>query len=109
MVSQPQPVRGAHDLLPDDFRHHAHVVAVARQVAARFGYAEMATPIFEFTEVFARTMGETSDVVSKEMYSFTDKGGESITLRPEYTAGLCRAFISNGLMLHVPVKVFAHG
>jgi histidyl-tRNA synthetase len=109
MVSQPQPVRGTHDLLPDDFRRHAHVVAVARQVAARFGYAEMATPIFEFTEVFARTMGETSDVVSKEMYSFTDKGGESITLRPEYTAGLCRAFISNGLMQHVPVKVFAHG
>lgn len=109
MVSQPQPVRGTHDLLPDDFRRHAHVVAVARHVAARFGYAEMATPIFEFTEVFARTMGETSDVVSKEMYSFTDKGGEAITLRPEYTAGICRAFISNGLMQHVPVKVFAHG
>ncbi|WP_119422890.1 histidine--tRNA ligase [Desertibaculum subflavum] len=108
-MSQPQPVRGTHDLLPDDFRRHAHVVGVSRHVAARFGYAEMATPIFEVTEVFARTMGETSDVVSKEMYSFTDKGGEAITLRPEYTAGICRAFISNGLMQNVPVKVFAHG
>lgn len=104
-----QPVRGTHDLLPDDFRRHRHVVDVARQVALSYGYAEVATPIFEFTEVFARSMGETSDVVSKEMYSFTDKGGDSITLRPEYTAGICRAFISNGLTQHVPFKVFAAG
>jgi len=108
-VSQPQPVRGTHDLLPEDFRRHRHVAETAKAVAARFGYAEMATPIFEVTEVFARTMGETSDVVSKEMYSFTDKGGEALTLRPEYTAGICRAFISNGLMQSVPFKVFAHG
>lgn len=104
-----QPVRGTHDLLPDDFRRHRHVVDMARQVALSYGYAEVATPIFEFTEVFARSMGETSDVVSKEMYSFTDKGGDSITLRPEYTAGICRAFISNGLMQQVPFKVFAAG
>ena len=104
-----QPVRGTHDLLPDDFRRHRHVVEMARQVALSYGYAEVATPIFEFTEVFARSMGETSDVVSKEMYSFTDKGGDSITLRPEYTAGICRAFVSNGLMQHVPFKVFAAG
>lgn len=108
-MSQPQPVRGTHDLLPEDFRRHRHVAETAKSVAARFGYAEMATPIFEVTEVFARTMGETSDVVSKEMYSFTDKGGEGLTLRPEYTAGICRAFISNGLMQSVPFKVFAHG
>ena len=104
-----QPVRGTHDLLPDDFRRHAHVIGTARRVAASYGFAEMATPIFEFTDVFARSMGETSDVVSKEMYSFIDKGGEGLTLRPEYTAGICRAFISNGLQQHVPLKVFANG
>nr|WP_240953425.1 histidine--tRNA ligase [Sneathiella chinensis] len=105
----PQPVRGTHDLLPEDFRRHAHVRNTARDIAARFGYAEMATPIFEFTEVFARTMGETSDVVSKEMYSFEGRSGESMTLRPEYTAGICRSFISNGLQQNVPFKVFANG
>nr|WP_181017967.1 histidine--tRNA ligase [Sneathiella aquimaris] len=108
-VSQPQPVRGTHDLLPEDFRRHAHVRDTARDIAARFGYSEMATPIFEFTEVFARTMGETSDVVSKEMYSFESRSGESMTLRPEYTAGICRSFISNGLQQNVPFKVFANG
>ncbi len=104
-----QSVRGTHDLLPEDFRRHAHVVGAAREVAAAYGFAEIATPIFEVTEVFARSMGETSDVVSKEMYSFTDKGGENLTLRPEYTAGICRAFISNGQMQNVPFKAFAHG
>lgn len=104
-----QSVRGTHDLLPEDFRRHAHVVGTAREVAAAYGFAEIATPIFEVTEVFARSMGETSDVVSKEMYSFTDKGGENLTLRPEYTAGICRAFISNGQMQNVPFKAFAHG
>ncbi|MFX6853754.1 ATP phosphoribosyltransferase regulatory subunit, partial [Acinetobacter baumannii] len=84
------------------FRRHAHVVGTAREVAAAYGFAESATPIFEVTEVFARSMGETSDVVSKEMYSFTDKGGENLTLRPEYTAGIARAFISNGQMQNVP-------
>lgn len=108
-MSLPQSVRGTHDLLPEDFARHAHVQKIARETAARFGYAEMATPIFEFTEVFARTMGESSDVVSKEMYSFESRSGESMTLRPEYTAGICRAFISNGLQQNVPFKVFASG
>ncbi len=108
-MSLPQPVRGTHDLLPEDYARQTHVIGVARDMAARFGYAEMATPIFEFTEVFARTMGETSDVVSKEMYSFESRSGESMTLRPEYTAGICRAFISNGLQQNVPFKVFAAG
>jgi histidyl-tRNA synthetase len=104
-----QPVRGTHDILPDDYARFRHVVETARHAALLFGYKEMSTPIFEFTEVFARSMGETSDVVSKEMYSFTDKGGETLTLRPEYTAGICRAFISNGLQQNVPVKAFAWG
>ncbi len=108
-MSRLQPVRGTHDLLPEDFRRHRQVVDVTRAIAARYGFDEMATPIFEFTEVFARTMGETSDVVSKEMYSFQDRGGEGLTLRPEYTAGIARAFISNGLQQKVPFKAFAHG
>lgn len=108
-MSTPQPVRGTHDLLPEDFARHCYVRDTARDVAQAFGYAEMATPIFEFTEIFARTMGESSDVVSKEMYSFESRGGESMTLRPEYTAGICRSFISNGLQQNVPFKAFAAG
>ena len=69
----------------------------------------MATPIFEFTRVFARTLGETSDVVTKEMYTFQDRGGDSITLRPENTAGVCRALVSNGLTQALPQKVFYAG
>lgn len=108
-MAKAQPVRGTHDLLPDAFAAHAQVIATARQVSATYGYREMATPIFEFTDVFARSMGETSDVVSKEMYSFDDRGGESITLRPEYTAAICRAFITNGLQQSVPFRAFGAG
>jgi histidyl-tRNA synthetase len=109
-VSKLQPVRGTHDLLPDEFRRFAHVVETARTVARLYGYREMATPIFEFTELFARGIGETTDVVSKEMYTFSDRGNESLTLRPEYTAGICRAFISNGeLAQQLPLKLFAAG
>jgi len=104
-----QPVRGTHDLLPEDARRHAHVVATARDVAALYLYEEIATPIFEFTDVFNRTLGETSDIVSKEMYTFDDRGGESITLRPEGTAGIVRAVISGGLQQQVPFKVFTSG
>ncbi|HEY4168837.1 MAG TPA: histidine--tRNA ligase, partial [Reyranella sp.] len=105
-----QPVRGTHDLLPDEYRRFAHVVDTAREVARLYGYREMATPIFEFTELFARGIGETTDVVSKEMYTFQDRGGESLTLRPEYTAGICRAFVSNGeLAQQQPLKLFAAG
>ncbi|HZP98088.1 MAG TPA: histidine--tRNA ligase [Reyranella sp.] len=105
-----QPVRGTHDLLPDEYRRFAHVIDTAREVARLYGYREMATPIFEFTELFARGIGETTDVVSKEMYTFSDRGGESLTLRPEYTAGICRAFISNGeLAQQLPLKIFAAG
>ncbi|MBF0306792.1 MAG: histidine--tRNA ligase [Alphaproteobacteria bacterium] len=104
-----QPVRGTHDLLPEEARRHRRVEDTAFEIAERYGYGEIATPIFEFTEVFARTLGETSDVVTKEMYTFTDRGGESITLRPEGTAGVARAFISGGLSQHLPLKVFYRG
>ncbi|MBT3396962.1 MAG: histidine--tRNA ligase [Alphaproteobacteria bacterium] len=104
-----QSVRGTHDMLPDDSPRFRHVTETARSWAARYGYGEIATPIFEFTEVFQRTLGETSDVVTKEMYTFEDRGGEQITLRPEHTAGIVRAMVSNGLASQLPLKVFASG
>jgi histidyl-tRNA synthetase len=108
-MSSLQPVRGTQDLLPAQMRRHRAVSETARRVAERYGFEEMATPMFEFTEVFERPIGETTDIVSKEMYSFTDRGGENVTLRPEYTAGLVRSIISNGLIQSLPLKLFAHG
>jgi histidyl-tRNA synthetase len=90
-------------------RRHRVVVETARAVAARYGYQEMATPVFEFTEVFKRTLGETSDVVTKEMYTFAIGEGEQVTLRPEATAGVARALISGGLSQSLPLKVFYNG
>ena len=104
-----QPVRGTHDLFGAEALAHLHVVEQAREAARRFGYAPAATPVFEFTEVFARTLGETSDIVTKEMYTFTDKGGDSLTLRPEGTAGVARAIISGGLANELPLKLFYAG
>ncbi len=104
-----QPVRGTHDLLPADCQRHRRVIETFRGVAERYGFGEIATPIFEFADVFKRTLGETSDVVTKEMYTFTDRGGEEITLRPEYTAGIARAFISGGLAQSLPLKFYCHG
>ena len=104
-----QPVRGTRDLIGDDQRRHAHVIDTARRVAATYGFDEWVTPVFEDTAVFARTLGETSDVVMKEMYTFADRGGDSVTLRPENTAGICRALVSNGLTQSLPQKVFYAG
>jgi histidyl-tRNA synthetase len=108
-LSALQPVRGTHDILPDEMRRHRRVIDTARDLAERYGYLEMSTPIFEFTEVFRRPLGETSDVVAKEMYSFADRGGEEITLRPEATAGVARAFLTAGLTHELPCKFFCHG
>lgn len=104
-----QPVRGTHDLLPDRARAFRRVADAARTVAGRYGYHEMATPIFEFSEVFKRTLGDTSDIVTKEMYTFTDRSGTEVTLRPEGTAGVARAVISGGLAQHMPLKYFYAG
>lgn len=104
-----QPPRGTHDLIGEEQRRHRFVTDTAREVAARYGFEEWATPIFEKTEVFARTLGETSDVVTKEMYTFPDRGGDSLTLRPEGTAGVCRALASNGLTQTLPQRVFYAG
>ena len=104
-----QPARGTQDLLPETARRHRQVSETAREMAALYGFAEISTPIFEFTEVFARPIGEHTDIVSKEMYTFTDRGGEEVTLRPENTAGVVRAVLSNGLTQSTPLKFFYSG
>ncbi|HEY7990948.1 MAG TPA: histidine--tRNA ligase [Stellaceae bacterium] len=104
-----QPARGTQDILPEAMRRHRAVIDTARAVAGRYGYEEMATPIFEFTDVFSRPIGEHTDIVAKEMYTFKDRGDEEITLRPEYTAGIVRAVISNGLTQNLPLRFFAAG
>src|SRR4029077_5474301 len=104
-----QPVRGTQDLLPEAARRHHRVIETARATAELYRFAEMATPIFEYTEVFARPIGEHTDIVAKEMYTFADRGGEEVTLRPENTAGVVRAVISNGLAQSVPLKFFYSG
>jgi histidyl-tRNA synthetase len=104
-----QPARGTQDLLPEAARRHRRVSESARETAALYGFAEIATPIFEFTEVFARPIGEHTDIVAKEMYTFKDRGGEEVTLRPENTAGVVRAVLSNGLTQSTPLKFFYSG
>ena len=104
-----QPVRGTRDILPDERQRHLFIEETAREAAQRYGYSEIATPIFEFSDVFKRTLGDTSDIVTKEMYTFTDKGGDEVTLRPEGTAGVARMLISGGLAQNLPLKYFYRG
>ncbi|NBB68708.1 MAG: histidine--tRNA ligase, partial [Alphaproteobacteria bacterium] len=101
--------RGTHDIFGDEARRHRRVVETGRKFAELYGYGEMATPIFEFTGVFARSLGETSDVVAKEMYTFADRGGEEVTLRPENTASVMRAILQHGLLQSVPLRFFYSG
>jgi histidyl-tRNA synthetase len=108
-MAQLQAVRGTQDLLPEAARRLRIVTETARTIAARYGFGEIVTPIFEFTEVFSRPIGEATDIVSKEMYTFRDRGDEEITLRPEGTAGVVRAVISNGLTQATPLKFFYAG
>ena len=82
-MTQLQPVRGTHDLIGEEQRRHQHVIDTARRIAASYGFDEWVTPIFEDTRVFSRTLGETSDVVTKEMYSFTDRGGDASRCAPK--------------------------
>ncbi|MFZ2619527.1 MAG: histidine--tRNA ligase [Alphaproteobacteria bacterium] len=100
-----QPPRGTYDALPAQSKRLRHIEDVALKVFGRYGYGEIRTPMFEFTDVFARTSGEATDIVTKEMYTFTDRGGESMSLRPEGTAGVVRAYYTNGLKQHLPLKL----
>ncbi|NQV47244.1 MAG: histidine--tRNA ligase [Rhodospirillaceae bacterium] len=108
-MSTLQPVRGTHDLLGEECLRHRKVIDTVRQISGRYGFDEIATPVFEKTDVFSRTLGDTSDIVTKEMYTFEDKGGDSLTLRPENTAGVARAFISGGLAQNLPLKFIYQG
>ena len=112
-LETPRPVRGTQDMLggtPDAFQERfAHVVAAFDRVRRLYGFQRVEVPVFEATAVFARSLGESTDVVSKEMYTFQDRGGDSITLRPEFTAGISRAYITEGWQQYAPLKVATHG
>lgn len=108
-MSKMQNVRGTYDLYGEAKRKAKRVVAEGSKIVEKYGFEEIETPIFEFTEVFSRNLGDTSDIVTKEMYCFEDRGGESLTLRPEGTAGVVRAFISNGMQQNLPVKMYYAG
>ena len=105
----PQAIRGTQDIFGAEAEAFAHVVETFERVRKLYRFRRIEMPVFEKTEVFSRSIGETTDVVSKEMYSFPDRGGEQLTLRPEFTAGIARAYLTNGWQQHVPLKVATHG
>ena len=109
MSKGPQRVRGTQDIFGEEADRFQAVVAAFEKVRRLYGFRRVEMPVFEATQVFARSIGETTDIVSKEMYSFEDRGGDSLTLRPEFTAGLCRAYISEGWQQLAPLKIATHG
>ena len=108
-VETPRPIRGTQDIFGAEAEAFAHVVETFERVRKLYRFRRIEMPVFEKTEVFSRSLGETTDVVSKEMYSFEDRGGESLTLRPEFTAGIARAYLTDGWQQYVPLKVATHG
>jgi histidyl-tRNA synthetase len=108
-MNTPQAIRGTQDIFGAEAEAFAHVVETFERVRKLYRFRRVEMPVFEKTEVFSRSIGETTDVVSKEMYSFLDRSDESLTLRPEFTAGICRAFLTNGWQQHAPLKVATHG
>ncbi|MEZ5742224.1 MAG: histidine--tRNA ligase [Sphingomonadaceae bacterium] len=108
-MKTPQAIRGTQDIFGAEAEAFAHVVDTFERVRKLYRFRRIEMPVFEKTEVFSRSLGETTDVVSKEMYSFEDRGGDSLTLRPEFTAGIARAYLTNGWQQHAPLKVATHG
>lgn len=108
-IETPKRVRGTQDIFGDEQRRFARVVEAFEHVRRLYCFQQVQVPIFEATNVFARSMGETSDVVSKEMYTFPDRGGDLLTLRPEFTAGICRAYITEGWQQFAPLKLATYG
>jgi len=109
-VSSLQAPRGTFDVLPPDGRRRLRLIKLAEQILGRAGYEYFAAPVFEDTELFARGVGEATDIVQKEMFTFEDKAGRSLTLRPEATAGVCRAYVEHGMhKLAQPVKLWCWG
>ena len=102
-------VRGTRDIFQRENSHLRKIIDLCREISERYGYQEITTPIIEHTEIFEKTLGESSDVVSKEMYTFQDRNGNNLTLRPEGTAGIARAFISGKLKDQLPIRFFYQG
>ena len=99
-----QPVKGAHDIFGKDLLIYKFIIKKISELAKIYDYQEIITPIFENTELFLKNLGENSDVVLKEMYTFNDRSNKSLTLRPEYTTGMIRAAISNNLLEKLPTR-----
>jgi histidyl-tRNA synthetase len=108
-IQTPRPIRGTQSMLGEEADRFQHVVETFDRVRRLYGFKRIEMPVFEATAVFARSLGETTDVVSKEMYSFEDRGGDSLTLRPEFTAGIARAYLTEGWQQYAPLKVATHG
>ena len=108
-INTPQAVRGTQDMFGETEERFAHVVATFERVRRLYGFKGLQLPVIEPTAVFSRSLGEATDVVSKEMYTFEDRGGDSITLRPEFTAGIARAYLTNGWQQYAPMKLSVHG
>lgn len=109
MSMRPQRIRGTQDIRGEEADRFQTVVETFDRVRRLFAFERIELPVFEATAVFSRSLGETTDVVAKEMYTFEDRGGDSLTLRPEFTAGICRAFLSEGWQQFTPMKVASHG
>ena len=108
-IETPKRIRGTQDIFGDDQRRFAHVLETFERVRKLYCFQRLEIPVFESTAVFARSLGETTDVVSKEMYTFEDRGGDSLTLRPELTAGIARAYLTEGWQQYAPLKLVASG
>ncbi|QNQ08753.1 histidine--tRNA ligase [Sphingomonas alpina] len=108
-IETPKRIRGTQDIFGEEQRRFAQVIDTFERVRRLYCFQRVEVPIFESTAVFARSLGETTDVVSKEMYSFEDRGGDSLTLRPEFTAGIARAYLTEGWQQYAPLKLVAHG
>ncbi len=108
-IETPRPIRGTQSMIGEEADRFHHVVQTFDRVRRLYGFGRVEVPVFEATAVFARSLGETTDVVSKEMYTFDDRGGDSLTLRPEFTAGIARAYLTEGWQQYAPMKVATHG
>ena len=108
-IETPRPIRGTQSMIGEEADRFHHVVETFDRVRRLYGFKRVEVPVFESTAVFARSLGESTDVVSKEMYTFDDRGGDSLTLRPEFTAGICRAYLTEGWQQYAPLKVATHG
>lgn len=109
MTKKMQPIKGMKDILPEEHRVFNEIISTARRIGQLYDYQEISTPMMELVSVFDRTLGDSSDVVSKEMYDFRDKRDRHVALRPEFTAGIMRAFISNNMNTSLPCKLFSSG